>query len=305
VSKRPPGSSWSTARAVAVAQPSDADATRGRRLHELVGGRGLAYAIVLGSAAAFLAGAYLHSLPMMAAGPLLVAAIVAVAAFAIADRRAEEDFFTAFAAARGFSHLERAALLPFTPLLGAGDRRHCEHYMEGPLGSPGAPSCGLGHYVFEVHKRGEHNVSRWVSHDFTICVVDLEQGISLFPGIFLTRRRGLFGFLDGEHWLSRTNRHEVELESAELCERYDLLVDDGQDEVRLRELFAPSFVAWLAEHPLEPCFEYRAGTLVVYLERKLDDAGHLDWMLEATAEIAARFAREVEEQRPVQALKPT
>jgi hypothetical protein len=73
-------------------------------------------------------------------------------------------------------------------------------------------------------------------------------------------------------------------------------VDDTQDELRLRELFAPSFVIWLAEHPLALCFEYRAGTLVVYLERKLEDAAHLDWMLDATSQIAARLAREVEEQ---------
>ena len=128
-------------------------------------------------------------------------------------------------------------------------------------------------------------------------MVDLEQGITLFPGIFLTRRRGLFGFIDGEQWLSRVNRRKVELESAELCERYDLYVDEAQDELQLRELFAPSFVIWLAQHPLAPCFEYRAGTLVVYVERKLEDAGHLDWMLEAAAEIAARFAREVAERR--------
>jgi hypothetical protein len=52
-------------------------------------------------------------------------------------------------------------------------------------------------------------------------------------------------------------------------------------------------VSWLAEHPLHPCFEYRAGTLVVYLERRLEDAGRLGWMLDATAEIARRLQREV------------
>ena len=133
------------------------------------------------------------------------------------------------------------------------------------------------------------------TREFTICVTDLEEGITLFPGIFLTRRRGLFGFIDGREWLSHANRHKVELESAELCERYELFVDEAQDELWLRELFAPSFVVWLAQHPLAPCFEYRTGTLVVYVEDRLEDAAHLDWMLEATAEIAARIAREVSE----------
>jgi hypothetical protein len=277
-----------------TARPFDADSTRGRRLSALLTGRAVAYAIVLGAAATFVAGAYLHSLPAMTAGPLAVIAIVSIVAFVIADRRAESDFFIAYAAAHGFSYTARTELMPLTPLLGAGDRRRCEHYMEGPLAKAGDLHCGLGHYVFQV-RRGEDGDGRWESREFTICVVDLEEGISLFPGLFLTRRRGLFGFLDGKQWLSAANRHEVELESAELCERYELLVDDGQDELRLRELFSPSFVAWLAEHPLRPCFEYRAGTLVIYLERKLDDAGHLDWLLEAGGEIASRFAREVEE----------
>jgi len=119
----------------------------------------------------------------------------------------------------------------------------------------------------------------------------------MFPAVFLCRRRGVFGMLDGKDWLSHANRHKVELESARLCERYELWVDDGQDDVLLHELFAPSFEVLLAEHPLEPCFEYRAGTLVTYVERRLEDEGHLDWMRELTAKIARRFAGEVEETR--------
>jgi hypothetical protein len=89
----------------------------------------------------------------------------------------------------------------------------------------------------------------------------------------------------------------VELESLRLHERYDLWVERSQDDLLLRQLFSPSFVAWLAEHPLEPCFEYRAGTLVVYLERRLEDAGRLGWLHDATAEIAERFALEIEQSR--------
>ena len=59
--------------------------------------------------------------------------------------------------------------------------------------------------------------------------------------------------------------------------------------------------SWLAEHPLQPCFEYRAGTLVVYLERRLEDAGRLGWLLDATAEIARRLQRRGERGRPAPA----
>ena len=111
----------------------------------------------------------------------------------------------------------------------------------------------------------------------------------MFPGVFLTRRRDLVDRLGGGRWLSTGTRRKVELESAALHERYELWVERSQDDLLLRELFSPSFVSWLAEHPLQPCFEYRAGTLVVYLERRLEDAGHLGWLLDATAEIARRL----------------
>ena len=118
----------------------------------------------------------------------------------------------------------------------------------------------------------------------------------MFPGLFLCRRRGIFGGLDGEDWLSHRNRHEVQLESAAMCERYELWVDDAQDDLLLRELFAPSLQVLLAEHPLAPCFEYRAGALVVYVERRIEDEGGLDMLREASGRIAAAFATEVEEQ---------
>ena len=128
------------------------------------------------------------------------------------------------------------------------------------------------------------------------CVTDVQAGIRMFPGIFLCRRTGLIARIDSHDWLSHVNRHKVELESARLCERYELWLDDGQDELLLRELFTPSLEVLLAEHPLEPCFEYRAGTLVVYVERLIEDEGHLDWMREVSASIAGRFAAEIKEQ---------
>jgi hypothetical protein len=163
--------------------------------------------------------------------------------------------------------------------------------MQGALGKE-LPACGLGHYEFRV-RHGNGDVERWSSHDFTICVVDLEPGIVMFPGVFLTRPRDLVDRVGGGAWLSTHTRRRVELESAALCERYDLWVERSQDDLLLRQLFSPAFVAWLAEHPLQPCFEYRSGTLVVYLERKLEDAGHLGWLIDATAEVAGRFLGEV------------
>jgi hypothetical protein len=290
VSAGPPGSTWG--RAGTGTKARDANSTRSAQLAQLLRGRTVAYVVVVGTVAAIVAGAALHSLALATVGSLAVWALVAALAFATADRQAAEDFYRAYAAGRGLEYERGAALLPLTPLLGAGQRRRFEHWMRGPL--PGGGTCDLGHYSFETGDRGERE-RRGTRHHFTVCVVDLESGMRLFPGIFVTRRRGLLGGLEGAHWLSHAARHEVELESARLCDRCQLWVDDGQDELLLRQLFVPSFQVLLAEHPLAPCFEYRAGTLVVYAEHRFEDEGHLDWMLDVTAEIAKRFTAEVEQ----------
>jgi hypothetical protein len=291
VSQGPPGSTWARREAAA---PRNADSSRGRHFDALTRGRGFAYALVLGGAAALVGGAWLHSIVLAAAGPVVIVAIVVLVAFATADGRAEHDFFGEYASARDFVYVGDAALDPLTPLLGAGDHRLCRHWMQGRLA--GGLSCGLGHYSYEERERdSQGRTTRRDTRHFTICVADLEAGMSMFPGIFLCLRRGIFGGLDGEDWLSHRNRHKVRLESAGLCDRYDLWVDDAQGDLLLHELFAPSLQVLLAEHPLAPCFEYRAGTLVVYVERRIEDEGNLDWMLEVAGEIAARFSGEVEE----------
>jgi hypothetical protein len=283
-----------TARASAPAVPrADADATRARHMRAIAGGRATAYAIALGVVGAVVFGAWLREPLLMLAGPAVVLAAVLGICFLVADRRAEDEFFLSFARARGFAYAPRTELLPLTPLLGAGERRECRHWMEGPLGDS-LPACGLGHYVFR-ERQGSGRNRRWKSHDFTVCVVDLGEGIAIYPGVFLARRRDLVDRIGGGAWLHTANRRRVELESEALHERCDLWVERSQDDVQLLQLFSPSFVSWLAEHPMRPCFEYRAGTLVVYLEQRVADAGRLSWLLDATAEIARRLRREVRE----------
>lgn len=271
----------------------DARSTRAVHLRRMLHGRAATYAYAIGIVGAVVLGAWLREPLVMLAGALLAVLAVTGACFALADRRSKDEFFRSFARARGLAYAPRAELLPLTPLLGAGERRECRHWMQGPLGD-GLPRCGLGHYEFRV-RHGSGDSERWSSHDFTVCVVEIEQGIVLYPGLFLARRRDLVDRLGGGRWLHTGSRREVELESEALHERCELWVESSQDDVALLRLFSPAFVAWLAEHPLHPCFEYRAGTLVVYLERRLEDAGRLGWLLDATAAIARRLRDEVGE----------
>ena len=59
---------------------------------------------------------------------------------------------------------------------------------------------------------------------------------------------------------------------------------------------------WLAEHPLAPCFELRAGMLVVFVSRPLEDEGSLTYLMDATRRIASRVAAETAEARTVSRL---
>jgi hypothetical protein len=86
------------------------------------------------------------------------------------------------------------------------------------------------------------------------------------------------------------------MESSDFEKRYDLFVDQSQDQIALRELFSPSFIVWLAGHPLRPCFECKGSTLVVYVEGHVAHGGRLQWLLDATKELVGRFEAEIAEE---------
>ena len=126
-------------------------------------------------------------------------------------------------------------------------------------------------------------------HRLSICAVDLEASIRHFHGIFVRPRRGLISSIPD--W-RRSHTRAIEVESLAFSKRYELLVADDQAEISARQLLSPTLVIWLAEHPLAPGFELRAGMLVVFVDRPLEDEGNLTYLLDATRRIAARVAEE-------------
>lgn len=276
--------------------PLDADATRGRHFKAIAGGGFFVISVAALGVAGFIYGASRSSPAIMAGVPAAVLLAGLVIAFFVADSRAESEFFSAFAARRGLTHHAESSLMEFTPLLGAGDRRRCEHFMDGEFRGT---HCRLTLFTYEIRRESRNSEGnsrdRWEPHDFTVCVVDMEAGLRAFPGFFLRRRRGLFEKLHDHEWLSGRGFPRVELESIAFNERYELFRDRAMDENALRQLFSPTLVAWLAEHPLAPGVEFKAGTLVVFLEGHVEEAGKLDWLLEATVELCGRVAREVGE----------
>ena len=129
---------------------------------------------------------------------------------------------------------------------------------------------------------------------FSICVVDLDSSLPYFHGIYLHPRRGLFA--PYSDWLGRTPVRSVEVESSQFVERYELRAASDQDDLLLRRLLSPSVVSWLANHPLAPGFELKAGTLCLFVPHPLEDAGNLTYLIDAARYLAGRVAGEVGEE---------
>ncbi len=281
---------------IALTTPADADATRGRHLRSGLRGRTAAYVFVVGSAIAVAVGAYLGQPIVMAAGPAALGLVVLAVAFFRADRRAALDFYSAMARDLGLDYHRTASVLPLSPLLGAGDRRTFEHVMHGPLDAGFAGTeVIVSLFTYETnHEHFENGKVRLHTerHEFTVCSVDAAAAMRRFRGIFLRRRQGLLDRLDHD-WLANMSLRRVRTESIAFEEAYDLSVVEDQDDVRVRQLFSPSLVNWLAEHPLRPCLELRAGTLLVYVPGHIEDAGHFMWLYEAARGVTHRLARDL------------
>ena len=271
--------------------PANTNSTRSLHFRRLLGS---SLSIVGGAIAAvivFAIGASQQSAAVMIGGPVVIGLGIVIACWISADRHAEDEFFRLFANAHKLNHWSRWDLPGLTPLLAAGDRRSCKHWME-------ANGRAIGWYTFEIRKENGDNPDTWQPHHWTVATVDIgEHGMGRFQGIYLRRKRGIFDRLDTEaDWLRKTrDKEKIELESTAFCERYELYGRPDQDLIHLRQLFSPSFVVWLAEHPLQPGFELRAGTLVVFIPEHCGEAGKLQFLMMARDSIATRIQAELSE----------
>jgi hypothetical protein len=268
--------------------PANTESTKGVHFRALAGSGFAVVGGAIAAAVAFTIGAASHNIAIMLGGPAAVAVLVLVIAYVMADSQAEDEFFKRFAEAHKLMHASKSSIPEFTPLLGGGDRRKCAHWMQGD-------GRAIGWFTFEVRHENGDKPDTWESHDFTVATDDIgELGMARFQGIYLRRRRGLFDKLDTDsNWLRKHRLKKVELESTAFIERYELWVDQDQDDIVVRQLFSPSFVIWLAEHPLEPGFELRAGTLIVFIPGRCGEAGKLEFLLMAQDSIAKRIRAEL------------
>jgi hypothetical protein len=228
-------------------------------------------------------------------GIALTPLVVFLAAYVSARSRAAREFYGEVAAGLGLAYTRQSSYPPVTPLLSAGSRQRFDHAMQGPLlGKLGGPPCLLSHFTYDSEYASDTGNRAFKPVPFTVCVIEIGTPLWRFRGLYLRQRMSALGF--DHDWLGRAPKPErVTLESARFDELYDLRRASDQDEFAIRELFSPSFVAWLADHPLRPGFECKAGTLVVFIRGHADSAGTFAMLQETSREIARRLAKQVVE----------
>jgi len=277
----------------------DVNATRWSHFRLELPSRFNVYGFLLGTTVCLAIAARAQRPMILLVGSAIVAAIIVAATWRRAGADAATDFFRTLAPKLDLEYVVRGALPPLTPLLSAGDSQELDHVMEGPLfGAQGGPLCTLGHYQFKTVQPSGEGGQRTIAHPFTIAAVEIDEALPVFHGVYLRRRPRIHipGFL-WDDWLARVHAEEVDLESSDFEERYELRAARDQDRMVLRELFSPSFIVWLSEHPLRPGFECKAGELVVFIPEHEGNAGRLTLFHEAAREVGRRVIAAVDAAR--------
>ena len=285
----PQGSGGVTAPAV----PLDADATQGLHFRRLMGHPvtiGLGLTLVIAAFVGGTVGAGVAIGGAAAAGAVLLVLLIV---YVLASNAAEEDFFRAYAEARGLSRQsDRGHIPPTTPLLRKGDDRYAEQIMDGTL--PGGLPGALALYTYEEETRDSEGNKDTTYYKFTVVMHDLPAVAGKVADLFCQRRSG-FRFMDSaEDKFRRMQR--LELESDALDRRYEIFYGANDDEVWMKRLFSPKFIVWLTEQPPEDfAFELSAGSLCVNVKGHYDTAEKLDALCEAASHVARRLASEADE----------
>lgn len=213
--------------------------------------------------------------------------------FVIADNQAEDDFFRAYANARGLEWSDdRGMLPPATSLLRKGDGRYTELTLTGVL--PSGPNGVLAHYTYwDESTDSEGNTQKSYYH-FTVAFCELPQLAPFLSQLAVQRRSG-FRFLDSTEDKFR-KRHRVEIESEAFDKRYEAFIGPNDDMNRARQVFEPTFIVWMAENaPKDFWFELEDGALCLAVKGKLESADKLDAMCAGAGKVAKRLAEEASE----------
>jgi hypothetical protein len=276
--------------AAGPATPDDANDLRGFHFKRLLGKPLTWVLIAIFAVAAGVAGAIFVGPAIAAAaavGTLLLGLLVV---FAIADSRAEDAFFAAYAGRRGLTLAGRGPLPPATPLLRKGDDRYAERSMAGPLAT-GVDGV-LALYTYEDETTDSEGNRQTNYYRYTVGLAQVPECAGFVPELYCQRKSGLRALEKFED-VFRGSKERVKLESEALDKRYEIFVREGQDANRLRQLFSPTFIVWLTDSaPEKFAFELVDGTLCCYVHGHKTKAAELDTIRAASAAVAMRLRDE-------------
>lgn len=269
-------------------EPASAAALRGDYLRWQLSEPGTAAAIgfaalvgglVVGVAAAPVFG-------VLAAIAIVVCGLAVV--FFIVHRRSHRDFFATYARERGLELVEEG-LPEVTPILYAGSGRRTELAIEGELAEGLTGTIAHYSYLEEVPvARSTPSATRF---ELTIVLIEVPEVATVFPKILCHGRIGSQQTDKLDDALSGRNRKRLRLESEAFNRRFEVFYDPDQDEVRLRRLFAPANIVWMAES-MPTAFELVNGHLVCFASDHLSSAAELDLLVSGGVELARRLRAE-------------
>jgi hypothetical protein len=225
----------------------------------------------------------------------LIAAVVALAVgvgvvFWIADARAAESFFEAYAQQRELVLGGRSDLPAATPLLRKGDRRYAERTLTGQLGERVGGILAL--YTYEQQSSDGQGGTETNYYRYTLGLTEVPECVEHLPELYCQRKSGLRS-LERFEDVFRRSKQRVKLESEALDKRYEIFAGKSQDAVWLRRLFTPTFIVWLSENaPEKFAFELVDGSLCCYVGGHKEDSADLDAIAAATAEVTRRLRDE-------------
>lgn len=230
---------------------------------------------------------------LVTAGVVLVVLAVAVARL-LRERRSRKRF-AAYAGERELERVEED-LPGLSPILYRGSERVTRAAFRGELSDEREGT--VAHYTYFERLpggggRGANAVSS-TAFDLTVVLIDVEDTFGVFPKLLCHGRHGAENTDKLDDALGRKGMKRLKLESAALNRRFEIFYAPDQDEVRLRRLFAPAFIIWLAEE-MPTAFELVNGHLCCFAAGHLDTPVELDNLVWGAAELAYRLESEATE----------
>lgn len=246
--------------------------------------------IVAGAAVTAVVGAALGGTGVAAVGFLVAVGIGLVIVFVVADHRAENAFYEAYAKSRGLTWQGSGDLERATPLLRKGDKRKADEIFTGPLADDVDGTLALYTYT-EVDTDSDGDRTE-TDYPYTLILLDLPETVAHLPELLVQRKSG-FKALEGFEDKFRRKHERVTLESEAMRDRYEIFVGKEQDAVWVRRLFSPSFIVWLTEVPPKKfAFELVDGKLCAFVPKHRDSAEALDEVVETGCAVTRRLREE-------------